>query len=78
MSQRGRIITGALVALIVLSVFGLAGESDLHDEQRQLAEYCDMVSDGAWPDYQGNAAQVCSVEAARARIQDSDFAAGGR
>jgi len=62
MSHNDRIILGLLLALSVLAAFGLAGESDLQDEQRQLAVYCDMVAAGAWPDYQGNAAQACPTD----------------
>lgn len=59
MSPRDRIIIGTLAALALLAALGLAGEMDMQDEQRQLVEYCDNVTAGVWPDYQGNAAQVC-------------------
>lgn len=53
---------GTVVLLIAL--FGLAGRGDFEEEQRQVAEYCDMVqlfkdSNGqaGWPAYNGE--EIC-------------------
>jgi len=50
--------------LLLIALFGLAGRGDFEEEQRQLAQYCDMVqlwkdSNGqaGWPAYDGE--EVC-------------------
>ncbi len=39
----------AITALIL--VFGLVGNADLEEAQRQADHYTEMVCAGAWPDY---------------------------
>lgn len=50
--------------LLLIALFSLAGRGDFEEEQRQLAQYCDMVqlwkdSNGqaGWPAYDGE--EVC-------------------
>ena len=49
---------------LLIALFGLAGRGDFEEEQRQVAEYCDMVqlfkdSNGqaGWPAYNGE--EIC-------------------
>lgn len=46
-------IKGAAVALVILGLFGIAGQMDYEDELAQHAHCLDMVERGAWP------AEVC-------------------
>lgn len=41
--------------LLVLTV----GAMDAADAERDRAVYCDMVSEGHWPDYQGDYDEAC-------------------
>ena len=42
-----------LLVLVGLSVgIGVAGTFDVEEEVHQQNQYCQMVKDGAWPDYQ--------------------------
>lgn len=43
----------------VMAVLGIVGTGDMEEAERAETEYCENVSSGAWPDYRGNAAEVC-------------------
>lgn len=50
--------------LLLLALFGLAGQGDFEEEQRQVQEYCSMVElfkqtngEAGWPAYKGE--EVC-------------------
>ncbi len=45
-----------LLAMIVLA---LVGGNDYEDALRDQQTYCTNVASGAWPDYQGNAKEIC-------------------
>ena len=49
----------ALAVVTLVAALGLAGNGDLEEAERAQTEYCENVESGAWPDYQGNAAEVC-------------------
>ena len=50
--------TTLIIAAVVL-VFLAVGGQDYQDAERDAATYCANVKSGAWPDYQGNAKEVC-------------------
>lgn len=50
--------TTLIIAAVVL-VFLVVGGQDYQDAKRDEQTYCDNVKSGAWPDYQGNAKEVC-------------------
>lgn len=50
--------TTLIIAAVVL-VFLAVGGQDYQDAKRDEQTYCDNVKSGAWPDYQGNAKEVC-------------------
>jgi hypothetical protein len=52
-------LLGALMFGLVLIAFGVAGEADYHEAQRLEREYCAMVAQGAWPDYERKFDKVC-------------------
>lgn len=43
---------------IILTML-LVGEMDFKDAVDQTTHYCQMVEEGAWPDYRENADEVC-------------------
>jgi len=45
--------------LLFMAVMGIVGSGDLEEAESAQVEYCENVDSGAWPDYQGNAAEVC-------------------
>ncbi len=47
-----------LAAVIVLMAIG--SNTAYEDEQKEAEHYCDMVRDGAWPDYNNNYASICN------------------
>lgn len=49
----------ALIITAVVLVFLAVGGQDYQDAERDAATYCANVKSGAWPDYQGNAKEVC-------------------
>ena len=49
----------ALAVVTLVAALGFAGNGDLEEAERAQAEYCANVESGAWPDYRGNAAEVC-------------------
>jgi predicted outer membrane lipoprotein len=40
-----------LIIALLICAFGIIGSMDYEDEQSQQDIYCDMVSEGSWPDY---------------------------
>ncbi len=48
----------AAIALFFI-VLGIAGHYDYQDQLRDQQAYCDNVKAGYWPDYNGNAKEVC-------------------
>lgn len=58
-----------LCAVVVIAGLLIAGRLEMQDAQESVDEYCRMVgiykkSNGAygWPDYKGNAKEVCSEQ----------------
>ena len=47
-------ITGAALAAALVFALGFAGSADFEEEQRAVAEYCEMVAAGHWPAYRGD------------------------
>lgn len=45
--------------LIIAAIYGLVGGMDKTDAERDLAHYCSMVHDKAWPDYRHIASTAC-------------------
>jgi len=63
MDERKVAILGLGFLLIAL---GIAGEGDQEAYEEQAKNYCEMVAlyqrtdgENGWPDYRGNAAEVC-------------------
>lgn len=71
-------VYGGFVVLLLLAIYGLAGNADYSEAQRQQAEYCRMVSlwqhdkrppmqrDG-WPDFRHSYAAQCRPTKERAK-----------
>ena len=58
-----------LFAAVIIIGLLIVGRMEMHDDQASEEEYCRMVgiykkSNGAygWPDYKGNAKEVCSEQ----------------
>ena len=58
-----------LFALVIIAALLIVGRMEMQDDQASEEEYCRMVgiykkSSGAygWPDYKGNAKEVCSEQ----------------
>lgn len=51
--------TGFLLLGIALTLLIWAAHLDAEDAARDDAVYCQMVSDGYWPDYRGDFEKVC-------------------
>ena len=49
----------ALAIIALVAAFGIVGDGDLAEAERQQAEYCANVEADAWPDYRGIYAEVC-------------------
>lgn len=44
----------ALCAIVLtLLLFGMAGEADIEEQERQQREYCWMILNNKWPAYRG-------------------------
>lgn len=52
-------ITSLVAAVAFIAAFGLAGNSDIKEQQAIQDRYCEMVKSGAWPDYNGNYKSMC-------------------
>lgn len=48
-----------VILLLFVAVMGIVGNGDLQEAERAETEYCENVDSGAWPDYRGNASEVC-------------------
>lgn len=48
-----------VILLLFVAVMGIVGNGDLEEAERNETEYCENVASGAWPDYRGNASEVC-------------------
>lgn len=49
----------AAVLAVLLIAFGIVGNGDVEEAERQEAQYCSMVKSGHWPDYNGNYKELC-------------------
>ena len=56
--MKQKLLTIATV-LALLVLLALVGENDYEDALLQQQEYCQNVASGIWPDYNGNAKEVC-------------------
>lgn len=52
------VIPVALIAACLV-VLGIVGQMDYEDALAEEANYCKMVRDGVWPDYDGIYEKVC-------------------
>ncbi len=48
-----------LAAVVLFGLLGLAGEMDYQDALREERNYCKMVREGSWPDYENIYEEVC-------------------
>lgn len=48
-----------IIIMLLLGAYVWAGNEDANEAQRQQDRYCNMVSQGAWPDYRENFDEVC-------------------
>lgn len=46
--------------LFFLIMATLAGASDFNDAVLEKQAYCENITTGAWPDYKGNAGEICA------------------
>jgi len=44
---------------IIIVLAGIAGTSDFETELLEARAYCTNVTEGLWPDYNGNVQEVC-------------------
>lgn len=58
MSTKEFLLFVALCFLVILALC-VAGTEEAKEAERAIANYCDNVSAGAWPDYKGNFKEVC-------------------
>lgn len=56
-------VIAVLVAVAILAILGIAGQLSYHDELQERATYCQMVREGAWPDYRHIYARECRGKA---------------
>lgn len=49
-----------LLAFLACTLVGVIGRMDMQDAQAAQDQYCDMVAEGAWPDYRGDYERVCA------------------
>jgi len=54
-----RTLAAAMVVAAMVILFGAVGERDYQDAVLDQQAYCAGVSDKSWPDYRGNAGEVC-------------------
>ncbi len=47
------------IVLGILAALKFAGDADYQEAKDQQARYCENVASGVWPDYKGNASEVC-------------------
>lgn len=59
-------VVGGFILLALLAVYGLVGRLDADDQERQQAEYCQMVAahkhdrSVGWPDYRHSYKTECT------------------
>ncbi|MGB0467724.1 MAG: hypothetical protein ACPGF7_09390 [Pontibacterium sp.] len=41
------------VGVLVVALLAVVGDMDYADAEQQLSNYCDMVNQGHWPNYEG-------------------------
>ena len=63
-----RKLIGVFSCLLLAAAYGLVGGMDKVDAERDLAHYCSMVRDKAWPDYRHIASTDCRAPAGSASI----------
>jgi hypothetical protein len=56
--------------LPALLIFGVVSSMEFEDQLKQQDLYCEMVSSGAWGDYNGNFKDVCPDERANDAAQE--------
>jgi len=50
--EKARLIGAILFSfLVVVAACVMAGNADYHEEAVKVGEYCEMVKNGHWPDY---------------------------
>lgn len=52
-------LTTIAAVLAIVAAFGFVGGMDAEDAEMQAALYCDNVSSGVWPDYEGTYVSEC-------------------
>lgn len=52
----------AIIVVLLILLIGMVGSMTLQDALDEQARYCEGVSSGMHPDYNGNAATVCKAE----------------
>ena len=48
-----------LAAIVIIAAILISSSMDAEDAAKEQQVYCEMVRDGKWPDYNGNAREVC-------------------
>lgn len=57
-----------LIAGCILALYTVGSTMEFHDEQLEADHYCDMVEQGAWPDYRGTFDEECAVDENEVRV----------
>ena len=68
-----RNLTPVFVALTLFAAFGIVGGMDYEDAKTQQALYCDNVSSGVWPDYEGTYVSECEKEHGPKKVEKVSF-----
>lgn len=66
--MKNKLLTGIGIIIAVV-LFGIVGRMDYEDELKSQAHYCEMVSEGAWPDFKGIFEESCTFDEKK-RVDD--------
>ncbi|MBN46231.1 MAG: hypothetical protein CMH23_07135 [Methylophaga sp.] len=59
-----KVLTGIGIIVAVV-LFGIVGRMDYEDELKSQAHYCEMVREGAWPDFKKIFEESCTFDEKR-------------
>lgn len=54
------LIKKGAIALVILAALNWVGSMEKEDQEMAQAHYCDMVAQGAWPDYKKTYQEECN------------------
>jgi len=59
MNRSQKRLTAFLVLALIAIIYAIAGQLSYNDAIRERGTYCQMVREGAWPDYRGTYRREC-------------------